>query len=61
MDKKINIEVKADGIEEVTEKVQQLSDAVAAFPAQVMIKNCRDCTFNIYPGQTMFVGDKDES
>ena len=25
------------------------------FPAQVTIKNCRDCTFNIYPSQTRFV------
>lgn len=62
MDKEINIEANADGIEEVTEKVQNLSDALGAFPANVMIKNCKNCTFNIYPGQTMIMsGEDDES
>ncbi len=51
----ITIDVKAEGIEEVTEELQSLSDAVGAFPANVMIRNCKNCTFNIYPGQTMIM------
>lgn len=58
MDKEINVEINADGIEEVTEKVQNLSDALGAFPANVMIKNCKNCTFNIYPRQTMIMSEK---
>jgi len=33
----------------------QLADAYDGFPAQVTIKNCRDCTFNIYPSQMRMV------
>lgn len=60
MDKEINVEVNAEGIEDVTEKVQSLSDAIGAFPANVMIRNCRNCTFNIYPGQTMVMPGREE-
>jgi hypothetical protein len=60
MDKEINVEVNAEGIEDVTEKVQSLSDAIGAFPANVMIRNCRNCTFNIYPGQTMIMSGREE-
>ena len=42
-------------MEEATEQVERLADAYDGFPAQVTIKNCRDCTFNIYPSQTRFV------
>jgi len=28
-----------------------LADAYDGFPAQVTIKNCRDCTINVYPSQ----------
>ena len=58
----IKVDVDTDGIEEATEKVQSLSDAIAAFPAQVIIRGARNCTFNIYPSQTMFTeAGKDES
>ena len=50
---KINIE--AEGIDETTEKMEALVDVMDGFPPQVTIKNCRDCTFNIYPSQTRFV------
>lgn len=60
MDTEINVEVNAEGIEDVTEKVQSLSDAIGAFPANVMIRNCRNCTFNIYPGQTMIMSGREE-
>lgn len=47
----IEIDVKTNGIEEATEKVEALADAYDSFPPQVQIKNCRDCTFHIHPSQ----------
>ena len=52
---KYTINVETEGIEEATEQIEMLADAYDGFPAQVTIKNCRDCTFNIYPSQTRFV------
>jgi hypothetical protein len=47
----IEIDVKTNGFEEATEKVEALADAYDSFPPQVQIKNCRDCTFHIHPSQ----------
>ena len=64
MDNKIRIkaEVDMEQIEEATEKTreladetQNLADALNEFPANVMIKNARNCTFNIYPSQTKII------
>lgn len=52
---KINVET--EGFEEAQEQVELLADAYDGFPAQVTIKNCKNCTFNIYPSQTKFVED----
>ena len=52
---KYTINVETKGIEEATEQIEMLADAYDGFPAQVTIKNCRDCTFNIYPSQTRVV------
>lgn len=54
MEGKYTLRVETEGIEEATEQVEKLADAYDGFPAQVTIKNCRDCTFNIYPNQTRF-------
>lgn len=51
----IKINVEAEGIDETTEKMEALVDVMDGFPPQVTIKNCKDCTFNIYPSQTRFV------
>lgn len=58
----IEISVETKGLEEAKEKVQELADAYDGFPAQVTIKGCRDCVFNIYPSQTKYIaiGDTDE-
>jgi len=48
---KYTINVETEGIEEATEQIEMLADAYDGFPAQVTIKNCRDCTINIYPSQ----------
>ena len=50
-DTNFKIKVETEGMEEATEQVERLADAYDGFPAQVMIKNCRDCTINIYPSQ----------
>ena len=51
MEDKYTLRVETEGMEEATEQVERLADAYDGFPAQVTIKNCRDCTFNIYPTQ----------
>ena len=37
-----------------------LAEAYDGFPAQVTIKNCRDCTINIYPSQMRIVDSKED-
>ena len=54
-DTNIKIKVETEGMEEAQEQIEMLANAYDGFPAQVTIKNCRDCTFNIYPSQTRFV------
>ena len=53
-DTNLKINVETEGMEEAQEQIEMLADAYDGFPAQVTIKNCRDCTFNIYPNQTRF-------
>ena len=55
---KINIET--EGFEEATEKIETLAEAYDGFPAQVTVKNCRNCTINIYPSQTRFEEKEEE-
>ena len=57
----IEIEVKSNGFEEATEKIEALADAYGSFPPHVQIKNCRDCTFHIHPSQIkMTVGERED-
>lgn len=51
MSSNYKIEFETEGIEEATEQIKSLADAYDGFPAQVTIKNCRDCTINVYPSQ----------
>ena len=55
MEDKYTLRVETEGMEEATKQVEKLADAYDGFPAQVTIKNCRDCTFNIYPSQMRMV------
>ena len=57
----IKVKVSTEGLDEAVEKVQSLSDAIGAFPANVMIRGARNCTFNIYPSQTMICHDEKET
>ena len=50
-EEKYTIKVETEGLEEATEQMEMLADAYDGFPAQVTVKNCRDCTINIYPSQ----------
>ena len=54
-EEKYTIKVETEGMEEATEQMEMLADAYDGFPAQVTIKNCRDCTFNIYPSQAKII------
>jgi len=54
-DTNLKVKVETEGMEEAQEQIEKLADAYDGFPAQVTIKNCRDCTFNIYPSQTRIV------
>ena len=60
MDTNVKIKCETEGFEEATEKVELLADAYDRFPAQVTIKNCRDCTINIYPSQIRNVYGKED-
>lgn len=60
MDNKINIECTTSGFEEATEQIETLAEAYDGFPAQVVIKGCRDCKINVYPSQTKFVNAREE-
>ena len=50
-EEKYTIKVETEGMEEAQEQIEMLADAYDGFPAQVTVKNCRDCTINIYPSQ----------
>ena len=59
-DMKIKVTAETEGIDEATDEIHELSDALMEFPPNVMIKNCNYCTFNIHPSQTQFVESKFE-
>lgn len=59
----IEIECKTSGFEDATDRVEALANAYDGFPAQVNIRNCHDCVFNIHPSQAQFYnagGDEEE-
>jgi hypothetical protein len=56
-EEKYTIKVETEGMEEATEQMEMLADAYDGFPAQVTVKNCHDCTINIYPSQIRSSGE----
>lgn len=56
-DEEFVIKCKTEGFEEATQQVETLCDAYDGFPPQVQIKNCRDCTINVYPSQIKYAYD----
>ena len=55
MDTNIKINCETEGFEEAEQAITALCDAYDGFPQQVQIKNCKNCTFNIYPSQTKII------
>lgn len=55
MENTIKVKCETEGFEEATQQVEALVDAYDGFPPQVQIKNCKNCTINIYPSQTKIV------
>lgn len=53
----VEIECKTKGFDSASEEIDSLVDVLQNMPNQVVIRNCRDCVFNIYPSQTMFWND----
>ena len=47
----IKIKAETEGFEEAREEAENLAEALEAFSPLVQIKNCKGCTFNIYPTQ----------
>ena len=47
----IKIGVETEGMDAAIAKIEELADALDAFPAQVLIKGAKNCAFNIYPSQ----------
>lgn len=59
-DTNLAIKCRTEGFEEATQDIETLAEAYDGFPAQVVVKNCHDCTINIYPSQTKFVEKAEE-
>ena len=51
----MKIKCSTEGFDEAQQEVEALAEAYDGFPAQVIIKNCRDCRINVYPSQTKMV------
>ena len=59
-DTNLTIKCRTEGFEEAAKDIETLAEAYDGFPAQVVVKNCHDCTINIYPSQTKFVEKAEE-
>lgn len=59
----LKIKASTEGFEDARQEVKALAEAYDGFPAQITIKNCRDCTFNIYSSQTKItdIGQEDKN
>ena len=57
----VGIEVDTAAVDEALEKIDALGDATADLAPMVSIRNCKGCTFNIYPSRnTKITGYDDE-
>ena len=48
----VGVDVDASGLDDAIEKAGELSELTADMAPQVSIRNCRNCTFNIYSSRT---------
>ena len=51
----IGIECDTSALDDAIEKSEQLSELANDFEPMVSIRNCKGCTFNIYPSRTTIV------
>lgn len=56
----LKIKANTEGFEDALQEVEALVEAYDGFPAQITIKNCKLCTFNIYPSQTKIINATQE-
>lgn len=55
----LKIKASTEGFEDALQEVETLAEAYDGFPAQITIKNCKLCTFNIYSSQTKITAQED--
>ena len=55
----LELDLVTKGIEEATDKMQELTDAMNNMPSQVVVRNCQNCSIALYPSQTI-IADLDE-
>lgn len=48
----LGIECDTEALDEALEKTSELGELTQDLAPQVSIRNCRNCTFNIYPSRT---------
>lgn len=62
MSENVTLKIKAntEGFDDALQEVEALAEAYDGFPAQITIKNCKLCTFNIYPSQTKIINATQE-
>ena len=49
----VGIDVETSSLDEAVDKIGELSELTADMAPQVSIRNCCNCTFNIYPSRTV--------
>lgn len=49
----VGIDVDTSQVEKAIDEIGELSESVADVAPQVTIRNCDNCTFNIYPSRTV--------
>lgn len=55
----LKVKVNTEGFEDALQEIETLAEAYDGFPAQITIKNCKLCTFNIYLSQTKVTAQED--
>lgn len=53
-DNTVKIKVETEGLDEATEKAENLAEALDGFPPQVAFKYLKNCTINVYPSQVRY-------
>lgn len=56
----VGVAVDSTAVDDALDKVEALGEATADLAPMVSIRNCRGCTFNIYPSRTTLGIGSDE-